>query len=180
MPLVSVDVQSLPAVHTDSVLSLISMGDTRYRLAAKIWDIYSGGDEYWYFPKGLYVERLDSLSHVMGTIVADTAYYFVRKELWRAVGNVVVKNIEGRIFETSELFWDQKAPANAVNAFYTDRHVKVTEPDGTIIYGQKGFRADRDLTIYRLLSMKGEFNVDESADSLGQDTPGRSDNKPLQ
>ena len=181
MPLVAVDVQTLPMLHTDDAVSLISdMGITRYRLEAKVWDIYSNeGDTYWHFPKKIHVERFDSLFRVIGSIVADTAYYFVGNGLWHAIGNVVVKTLEGRIFETSELFWDQKAPQNSVNAFYTDRPVKVTEPDGTIIYGLKGFRADQNLTVYRLFEMKGEFNVKESTDSLRQDTTGRSVNKQI-
>jgi len=180
MPLVSVDVQALPVVHSEDVLSLISgVGMTRYQLKAKVLDIYSNsGEAYWYFPEKIYVERYDSLFLAIGSIIADTAYYFERKELWHVIGNVVVKTLEGRIFETSELFWDVKAPPNTVNAFYTDKPVKVTEPDGNIYYGLKGFRADQDLIISRLFEMKAEFYVEESTDSLRQDTAVRSDSLP--
>ena len=176
MPLVAVDVQAIPMVHTEDALMLISdSGITRYRVKAKIWDMYSGeGDPYSHFPEKIHVERLDSYFQPEGSIEADTAYYFERKELWRAVGNVVVKNQEGRIFETSELFWDQKVPPNVVNAFYTDQPVKIVEPDGNITYGHSGFKADQSLNIIRLFSMKGEFNIEESTDSLQQDTT-RSD-----
>jgi len=173
MPLVSVNAQAIPMIHTENVSTLISsLGVTRCRIEAKVVDIYSNeGEPYWYFPERIYVERFDSLFQVEGSIVADTAYYFERKELWQAIGNVVAKNMEGRIFETSELFWDQKAPANAVNAFYTDQLVKITEPDGSITYGRNGFKADQSLNIIRLFSMKGEFNIVEgSADSLRQNT----------
>jgi len=172
IPLVSVDVKAIPILHTEDVSSLVSdSGITRYRLDAKVWDTYSMKDEgnVNVFPKGIHVERFDSLFNVEGSIVADTAYNYVKKELWRAVGNVVVKNMEGRTFETSELFWDTKAPPNSVNAFYTDKPVKIVEPDGNISYGRNGFKADRQLNIIRLFSMKGEFNVEESTDSLRQD-----------
>lgn len=180
MPLVSVDVQAIPRIHSENVLTLISdSGIIRYRLEAKIWDIYSKqGEGYWYFPEGIHVEQFDAFLQEKGSIVADTAYYFEKKELWQAIGNVVVKNIEGRIFETSELFWDQKAPSNAINAFYTDRPVKIIEPDGSIAYGRSGFKADQSLNIIRLFSMKGEFNVEESTDSLQQNTT-RSDSVQL-
>jgi len=172
IPLVSVDVQALPMIHTKNVSSLISdSGITRYCLDAKIWDVYSNdGENYSYFPEGILVERFDSLLHVEGSIVADTAYNYEKKGLWHAIGNVVVKNMEGRTFETSELFWDQKAPPTSVNAFYTDKSVKITEPDGNIQYGQNGFKADQSLNIIRLFSMKGEFNMEESPDSLYQET----------
>ena len=170
IPLVSVDVQSIPRVHTTDVSTLISdSGVTRYRLEAEVWDIYSNeGEPYWHFPEKLHVERFDSLFNVEGNINADTAYYFEKKELWHAIENVVVKNLEGRIFETSELFWDEKIHPDSVNAFYTDKPVKITEPDGSVQYGLNGFRADRSLNIIRLFSMKGEFIVEEYNDSIPQ------------
>jgi len=168
MPLVAVDAKAIPMMHTVDVSTLISdSGIVRYRLDAKIWDVYSNeGDSYWYFPKRIHVERFDSLFHVEGSIVADTAYYYEKKGLWRAIGDVVVKNIEGTTFETVELFWNQKAPPNTLDAFYTDQAVKITKSDSTIIYGLNGFRADQSLNNIRLLSGKGGFIVDESTDTL--------------
>jgi len=172
MPLVAVDAKTIPTVHTVDALSLISdSGIVRYQLKAKIWDIYSNsGDSYWYFPKGIHVERYDSLFHVEGSIVADTAYFFEKKELWRAIGNVVVKNVDGNTFETSELFWNQKAPPNAGNAFYTFQKVKITSPDGSFLIGANGFRSNQALNPPFLFSGKGELNVEESSDSIQQNT----------
>ena len=173
IPLVSVDVQAMPMIHSENVSSLVfsDSGITRYRLEAGIWDVYSNGDApYWYFPEMISVEWFDSLFRVEGSIVADTAYYFEKKGLWQAIGNVVVKNTEGRTFETSELFWDEKAPPNVVNAFYTNQPVKIVEPDSTKIYGRNGFAADQSLSMYRLFNMKGEFIVEESTGALQQNT----------
>jgi hypothetical protein len=169
MSVFSIDIRTLPSVHTEDVSTLISdSGITRYRLEAKIWDIFSNAEvgSYWYFPEKIRVERFDSLFNVEGSILADTAYYFEKKELWQAIGNVVVKNMEGRMFETSELFWNLKTPANEVNAFYTDKFVTITEPNGDITYGRNGFKADQSLNIIRLLAVKGEFYVEESADTI--------------
>ena len=180
MPLVSVDVRAIPIVHTEDFSTLISdSGITRGRLDAKIVDMYSNGEEpYWYFPERIHVELFDSLFHVIGSIVADTAYYFEKKELWQAIGNIVAKNIEGTVFETSELFWDMKVPPNVTNAFYTHQLVKITKLDGTIIYGHKGFRADRSLKNHVIFSGKGEIIVEESADTLQQNAI-RSDSIPF-
>jgi len=170
MPLVSVDVQAIPIMHTENAVSLISdSGITRYRLEAKVWDMYSNaGDPYSHFPEGIHVERFDSLFQVIGSIKADTAYYYEKKDLWHALGNVVVKNLEGTTFETSELFWDRKIPPGVPNAFYTYKYTKITKPDGTIIEGYKGFRADQSLSAPILYSGKVELNVEESSDSLNQ------------
>jgi hypothetical protein len=172
MPLVSVDVATIPTMHTEDVVTLISdSGITRYRLQAKIWDVYSNkGDEYWHFPKKIHVERFDSLYHAIGSIDADTAYNYVKKQLWKAIGNVIVKNIEGTTFETSELYWDQKVPPNSNNAFYTHKQVKITNPDGTFMYGNNGFKSDQSLKSIFLFLGNGEINVEESPDTLRQAT----------
>jgi len=172
MPLVAVDAKMIPMVHTENASTLISdSGIVRYRLDAKIWDIYSNaGDPYWYFPKGIHVERFDSLFLVEGSIKADTAYFFEKKELWRAVGNVVVKNVDGNTFETSELFWNQRALPNDGKAFYTFQKVKITSPDGSFLIGDNGFRSNQALNPPFLFSGKGELNVNESTDSVQQNT----------
>ena len=165
MPLVSVDVQAIPVVHSEGVLTLISDSGSLIRMNSKVWQIYSNDSEpYFYFPEGIFVERLDSLFQVDLTIVADTAYYFDKKELWHAIGNVVVKNIEGDIFETSELFWDSKVPQDKMDAFYTHQPVKILKPDSTVIYGQNGFTADRSMRITRLFLGKADLYIDESND----------------
>jgi len=174
IPLVSVDIQAIPVFHSENLLTLISSDSGNIHLvSAKIQQIFSNAPEpYSYYPEGIHVEQLDSLLFVIGDIVADTAYHYEINDLWHAIGNVVVKNIEGRIFETPELFWDRKAPQNAHGVFYTSQLVKVTEPDSTFFYGLEGFTADQSLTNIRFYKMTGEFNVVESDedDSNQQDT----------
>lgn len=165
MPLVSVDVKTIPTMHTENLSTLISdSGIVRCQAEAKVCDIFQNeGDPYWFFSQGIHVKRLDSLFHVEVDIVADTAYYYEKKQLWRAIANVVVKNMEGTTFETSELYWNQIAPPNALNAFYTDQPVKVTKIDGTVLPGLNGFRADQSLNTIRFLAVrKGSFNVEET------------------
>jgi len=173
MPVVSVDVKVIPMVHSQDVFTIISdSGITRVRMKTKVWDVYSnGGDQYWYFPKKIYAEQLDSLFHVESSILADTAYYYEKKQLWHAIGNVVATNSEGRRFETSELFWNQKVPEKAMNAFYTQKPVKIIEPDSTITLGLTGFTADQSLNIIRLFSVKANLLVDES-DTIQRNTVG--------
>jgi hypothetical protein len=172
MPLITVDLQVVPTIHSRDVYQLISdSGIVRYRLAAKIWNIYSNMEEpYWYFPENLHVERFDSIFNVDGSIAADTAYYYEKQVLWHAIGNVVAINMEGDTFETTELFWNEKVPAEETNAFYTHQVVKITKPDGTVIFGMDGFSADQSLTNTLLFSGKGELFIDESTDTLQEET----------
>ena len=171
MPLVSIDVQAIPVLHSEDVSTLIS--DTGYiiRMDAKIWQEYSNdNDPYSYFPEGIYVERFDSLFNVDVIIKADTAYYFKDKDLWHAIGNVFVKNMEGTTFETSELFWNRRVPQNEMNAFHTKKPVKVVRSDGNVNYSRDGFTADQSLKIIRFFSGGGDFYIVESTDTEQQNT----------
>jgi hypothetical protein len=160
-PVVPIDAQTIPVSRTEDVVSLISdSGITRYRLKAKVWEVYTHPEDYWYFPEKIYVEQFDSLLRVQGSIEADTAYYFSKKELWRLTGNVFVKNLEGTAFETSELFWNQKAPAGSRDAIYTHKLAKVTRANGDYQYGRNGFKSDAYLNDPQLYSVGGEMSVE--------------------
>ena len=169
MPFVSVDVQAMPVMRTEGSSTLISQSENLIRLDTEEWLIFSNeGDPYWHFPKGIHVERFDSLLQVDGYLVADTAYFFEKKELWQAIGNVVVKNAEGTVFETSELFWDSRVPQNNLDAFYTHKPVKVVEPNGYVVNGKNGFTADQSLIHIRFYDGDGDIYVVESDETSQQ------------
>jgi hypothetical protein len=126
-----------------------------------VWEIYNQPEEYWYFPEQIYIEQFDSLLHVIGHIEADTAYYFLKKELFQLIGNVVVENLEGTTFETSELFWNRSAHIDSREAIYTDKLAKITRANGDFQYGRLGFKSDVYLKYPRLYSIGGEMNLNE-------------------
>ena len=169
MPLVSVDAQVMPVMRTKGSSTLISQSGSLVRLDTEEWLMFSNdGDPYSYFPEGIHVERFDSLFQIDGYIVADTAYYFERKELWQAIENVVVKNAEGTIFKTSELFWDQKVPPNTMGAFYTHKPVNIVEPNGYVLNSKYGFTADQSLIHIRFYDGDGDLYIIETDDTPQQ------------
>lgn len=159
---VAFDPETTYTMKATDVASLISdSGITRYRLNAKEWLVYSKAKEpFWYFPRGIYVEKFDTLFHTEASIQADTAYYFNKKELWHLIGNVEVENLEGKRFETSELFWDQ--PTAKV---YSDKYIRIILSDGDTLQGRYGFEANQDMTNYRIFSSQAVFNVNETGQS---------------
>ncbi|MDR1631607.1 MAG: LPS export ABC transporter periplasmic protein LptC [Dysgonamonadaceae bacterium] len=165
-PIVPVDAQTLPISRTEDVVSLISdSGITRYRVKAKVLEIYTHPEDYWYFPEKIYVEQFDSLLQVKGNLEADTAYRFLKKGLLQLIGNVVVKNLEGTIFETSELFMDENAPSGSRQAIYTHKLAKITRANGDYQYGRDGFRSDAYLNDPQLYAVGGEMSVSETIDN---------------
>ncbi|MDR0768928.1 MAG: hypothetical protein LBE71_03355 [Dysgonamonadaceae bacterium] len=162
IPIVPVNAATLPVSRTEDVMSLISdSGITRYRLVTKVWEVYATPEDYWYFPEKIYLEQFDSLLNVQGKFEADTAYYFVKKGLWHAIGNVKGENLERTVFETSELFWNTNVPADSREAIYTHRLAKITRANGDYQYGRNGFKSDAYLNDPWLYSVSGEINIDE-------------------
>jgi len=170
---VEVDAKVLPSMHGEEISSLISdSGITRYRLQAKVWDIYSSDTgAYWHFPQGFYVEQFDSVFNVEGFIQADTAYYFERIKLWRLVGNVHTQNLLGWKFDTSELFWNQMEPAYSLNSIYTDSIVRIDKNDGEKIVVSHGMKSNQSMTHYTLYKSYMETTFNENVQSAEASSP---------
>lgn len=163
LPVVSIDAKAIPVLHTEDVTTLISdSGIIRVKWEAKVWDRFADSIRpYQYFPEKIYVERFDTLFNPVGFIKADTAYFYEPENLWKLIGNVVAKNLEGTVFETSELFWNRQANPNSRRAIYTDKETKVTDVQGRINIGRNGFEANQELTYFLFLSTNMELEIDD-------------------
>ena len=115
--------------------------------------MYDNADEpYWYFPEGLKVEQFDTLFAIETFIQGDTAIYYKNRQLWRLDRNVHIENAEGRIFDTQQLFWDQKD-----RKIYSDSAIRITSEE-EIIEGT-GFVSNEQITKYAILQTSGIFTV---------------------
>ena len=99
------DAAEVPTLRTLDVMTLISdSGVTRYRINAPEWLMYENAQEpYWYFPRGLHVEKFDSVFATEALIQGDTAIYFKNKQLWRLDRNVRIENTKEEDFLTSQI-----------------------------------------------------------------------------
>lgn len=135
----------IPTINTDSVTMKISdSGRVKYKVVTKLMQVYDKSkDPHWLFPKGIYLEEYDSANHVCATVIADSVWNYTRKNLWRLKGHVVIKNINGSIFKTEELFWDQMQ-----KKIYTDKFVQINTPERDL----KGYGMDasQDLARYQI------------------------------
>ncbi len=159
------DPETTPSMATDSVTALISdSGITRYKLVADIWEVFDkAADPFWYFPEGIYLERFDSLFQVEAKILADTAWNFTDKSLWRLKGNVDIRNMEGEMFLSDELFWDQKE-----QRVYSDKYIQIKRGD-TELKGY-GFESNQQMTEYRIFRPhEGKIPFKEEADEPLED-----------
>lgn len=169
------NIDSLPSLYTRDVVSLISdSGITRYRIETPVWYMYDNADEpYWYFPEGIKVERFDTLFRTEALVLSDTATYYEERQLWQLDRNVHIENIEGRIFDTQQLFWDQNR-----RIIYSDSAIRITT-DEEIIEGT-GFLSNEQMTKYTIQRTSGIFTVErdtaatDTTDSLAADSLSRA------
>jgi LPS export ABC transporter protein LptC len=143
-------------LRTTDMSSLISdSGVTRFRLQAPEVLIFDKATEpYLYCPKGIYIERFDTLFNVEASIRADTAYQWDRKGLAKLIGNVTVINLQGERFETPLLYWDRSG-----KRFYSDSSIRIERADRILI--GKGFESNEQMTDYSIFQPQGTFIVEK-------------------
>ena len=158
------DPETVPTMITDTVTTLISdSGITRYKLVADVWKVFDKAKEpYWFFPEGIYLERFTPDFSIEATVTADTAWYYNDKELWKLKKNVHVENMKGELFDSEELYWDQKE-----ERVYSDKYIEikrgVTEIKG---YGFESNQAMTDYRIFRPHDGKLPFSDEVERDTL--------------
>ena len=114
----------------------------------------------WTFEKGVFFEQFDQQFHVEAYVQADTAWYFDQLKLWHLRGRVRIRNVNGLIYESEELYWD-----GLKHELYSNVFSKVVTPERTL----QGtyFRSDERMTHYTVSNSKGSF---ERSDMTGEET----------
>ena len=163
------------------VNTLISdSGVIKYRIVTERWDVNTvRHPSRWEFIKGIFFEQFDEQFHIQAYIQADTAWYYDQKKLWKLRGRVRIRNINGLVYTSEELFWD-----GIRHELYSHVFSKVVTPERTL----QGtyFLSDERMTRYTVSNSKGSFvsedmtgeksddsNAETSADSLQQQAPMR-------
>ncbi len=143
---------SVSMMTSYGVNTLISdSGVIKYRIVTERWDVNTvKNPSRWTFEKGIFLEQFDEKFHVEGYIQADTAWYYDQKKLWELRGRVRIRNVNGLVFRSEELFWDGLA-----HEFYSHKFSKVITPEremqGTF------FRSDEHMQRYEVTNSVGSF-----------------------
>ena len=127
----------------------------KYRIVTERWDVNTiKNPSRWEFMKGIFLEQFDNKFHVAGYIQADTAWYYDQKRLWHLRGRVRVRNVNGLIFTSEELFWD-----GIRHELYSNVFSRVVTPERTM----EGtyFRSDERMTHYMVTNSKGSFMMED-------------------
>ena len=152
-----------PAVHDrDSASMMVSYGVNtlisdsgviKYRIVTERWDVNTvKNPPRWTFEKGIFMEQFDPQFHIEGYIQADSAWYYDQQKLWELRGRVYIRNVNGLVFRSEELFWD-----GIRHEFYSHKFSRVVTPERTM----EGtyFRSDEHMAHYEVTNSVGSFQA---------------------
>ena len=153
------------------VNTLISdSGVIKYRIVTERWDVNTvKNPPRWTFEKGIFMEQFDPQFHIEGYIQADTAWYYDQQKLWELRGRVYIRNVNGLVFRSEELFWD-----GIKHEFYSHKFSRVVTPERTM----EGtfFRSDEHMTHYEVTNSVGSF-MSEDFDGSQQSADNEQEKK---
>ena len=143
---------SVSMMTSYGVNTLISdSGVIKYRIVTERWEVNTvRKPSRWEFMKGIFFEQFDEQFHVQAYIQADTAWYYDQMRLWKLRGRVNIRNVNGLIYTSEELYWD-----GLKHEFYSNVFSRIVTPERTM----EGtyFRSDEGMNHYLVSNSKGSF-----------------------
>jgi len=162
------DRDSVSMMTSYGVNTLISdSGVIKYKIVTERWDVNTiKQPPRWTFERGIFLEQFDQKFHVEGYITADTAWYYEQQKLWELRGRVHIRNVNGLIFDSEELFWDGQK-----HEFYSHKFSKVVTPERTL----QGtyFRSDEHMAHYEVTNSVGSFQSEDISGENNQQDNGQ-------
>ena len=170
-------VHTAPAINErDSVSMMTSYGVNtlisdsgviKYKIVTERWDVNTiKQPPRWTFERGIFLEQFDQKFHVEGYITADTAWYYEQQKLWELRGRVHIRNVNGLIFDSEELFWDGQK-----HEFYSHKFSKVVTPERTL--QGTNFRSDEHMAHYEVTNSVGSFQSEDISGENNQQNNGQ-------
>jgi len=152
------DRATMPQLHATEITTVISdSGITRYRISTPLWNVYDKASQpYWEFPKGIHVERFNLEMKVDANIHSKYAKFNQNEKIWELRGKVRLVNLQGELFETEQLFWNQNQ-----ERFYSDSLINITRANS--VTRGVGFESNQSMTHYQIKHFKGVFPIVENS-----------------
>ncbi len=147
-------------------------GRTSYIFSAPKVEGYTLSSEpYREFNKGVEILTFknDSLSEQDGKLTANYAIYYEDRQLWEAVGDVVVTKADGKELYSQQLFWNAQT-----KRIYSNVDTKILDRSSGDVYLGEGFESDESMEEWSFRKMKGRMKMNmeprpAKIDSLSQE-----------
>lgn len=161
---------SVSVMTSYGVNTLISdSGVIKYRIVTERWDVNTiRKPSRWEFMKGVFFEQFDQQFHTEGYIQADTAWYYDQLKLWKLRGRVRIRNVNGLVYTSEELYWD-----GLTHEFYSNVFSRVVTPERTMQGSY--FRSDEHMSHYIVSNSKGSFTTGSMEKDNGSDSSASKD-----
>ena len=167
------DRDSASMMTSYGINTLISdSGVIKYKIVTERWDVNTvKNPPRWTFEKGIFLEQFDEKFHVEGYINADSAWYYDQQKLWELRGRVHIRNVNGLVFDSEELFWD-----GVKHEFYSHKFSKVVTPERTL----QGtyFRSDEHMAHYEVSNSVGSFQSEDMESDQNQNAAPADSSQP--
>lgn len=138
-------------IDIESFLS--QQAKVKARLTAPLMKRYQTETPYVEFPHTLHVDFYNDTLKVESRLKANYGKYNLNERKVFLKDSVVVFNLKGDTMWCRELWWDQQK-----EQFYTDKPVRIHQPDKPMIYGQ-GLTAAQNFSWFTLKSVTGTVLV---------------------
>lgn len=124
------------------------------KLSAKKIDHYVTNKSFTVMPRGIVVEFYNGAEEPETKMQANYAIKYDDKEIVEAKGNVIIINEKGDKLNTEHIIWDEKNDKITTNVA-----VKITTSK-EVLYGD-GLESNQSFTKYKILKLRGSFQVNE-------------------
>ncbi|MBC5835837.1 LPS export ABC transporter periplasmic protein LptC [Flavobacterium sp. F372] len=143
----------VPTGEADSInLKYTDSGKVKSTVQSlKMVDYSTAKNPFVEFPKAVLVTLYDDNGN-RTTVVADKAISYKRTEVIDLIGNVKIATFDGKVLETSQLYFDQKN-----EWFFTEEPFKFKDADGSFLQGV-GIDFSKDFKIFNMQNNNGEVN----------------------
>ncbi len=149
------EIENIPSLELYDYESFITdSGKVKYHLITpQLLNFDKLEDPYKEFPLGGHIITYDSINVIKSEIKCKYAISYEKKQLWDLRNNVEAINEDGVIFNTEQLFWDEKD-----KRIYTEKFIKITTQD-KIITGY-GLEATQNLNNYEIKNVSAILEID--------------------
>ena len=113
------------------------------------------------------MERYDENFHIDLYIQSDTAWLH-EQHLWELRGRVVVRNVQGDVFRTEELFWDLNK-----HEMWSYKYIRIVTPERELEGTE--FHSNEQMTQYSVSNSLGAFPIEEKDSSSLTPNPSPED-----
>jgi len=134
------DILTMPSITGRDFETIVTdSGKIQLIMRAPLMETFNNTeDPYSEFRSGMKILFYDGHDEPIASATGKYAKYLNKKKLWELKDSVVVINEAKEMLETELLFWDEDK-----DMIYTDRFVKITREDQTIL--GTGFESDSRL-----------------------------------